>query len=120
LVKTLKFVTLFQQTRADENLNWMDFDVASDDDEVAGSNFNMEYSKVERVGVDVGRDARGGMQGGSDERIGMDLLWSQVESYFGMSETGLGFTSSDLCSSVFDLLCSQRSDAELQAEVGML
>jgi len=49
--------------------------------------------------------------------IGMDWLKNQMEAYFGTGTTELGLTSSDLSSSVFDMLCSTKSNAELQAEV---
>lgn len=54
-----------------------------------------------------------------EEKVGGKWLRLKVEESFGGTETGLGLSVTDLCSQIFDVLSSSKSDDELQNEVSV-
>ena len=125
--RNIKYVSCCEAP-ADEgmDLSWMDCELLSDDDDdnesdvaavTKGSGFDMRYRPPQEKAAEE-KPGKPSVPRGAGQRIGMDWLRGQVEKYFGAGETGMGLTSGDLCTSVFDLLCSPKSNTELQAEVG--
>ena len=57
------------------------------------------------------------IDGAETKRFDYAWLLSEVKQYFPHEETSLGMTVNDLATSLFDVLCSIKSDEELQNEV---
>ena len=89
-----------------EEFDWLDS--GSDDETSAISQFDMKY-------VSQATESGSGKKG---NKVGGHWLRSKVEESFGGPETGLGMSITDVCSHIFDVLSSAKSDEALQNEVG--
>ena len=90
-----------------EEFDWLDS--GSDDESGAKVQFDMKYISQESK-------SKSGA-GGKDSKMGGHWLRSKVEESFGGPETGLGMSITDLCSHIFEVLSSAKSDDALQNEV---
>ncbi|ELT88015.1 hypothetical protein CAPTEDRAFT_159536 [Capitella teleta] len=102
--KNLKFHPWKPQSS--EVYEWMDEESS---DEEAGSLFDMKYVSQGGASASAGASKE-------SEKVGGHWLRKKVELAFGGPETGIGMSITDVCSHIFDVLSSSKSDAELQNE----
>jgi hypothetical protein len=84
--------------------DWLNVDSGMEEDAV-NAEFDMKYS------------VQGAATSPSEEKINGNWLRKKVEQAYGGNETGIGMTIADVCSHIFDVLSSSKSDEELQNEV---
>ena len=97
----------------DDKYDWLE-DEDEDDGPAAagaGANFDMRYTG------DRATNAKSSVSGKANVSVGW--LKHQVELYFGDEDKVPGMSVSDVCATIFDVLSSNRSDTELQNEVGL-
>jgi len=115
--RNIKVVLDFCSTANNEDLDWLESD---DDYDIAAAGFSMNYTGVSQLDVlqTKVRDAEMETSNLKQHKISCRAwLYEEVASYFngenGDSETCVD----DLVSTVFDILCSSRSNEQLQTEV---
>ena len=103
----IKFVALTMEPLTDEYA-WMDEPDAIPDAIPTAADFSMQYVEGQG-GVAAGRSRA--------DRLDTGWLMTQVEEQFAGEATPLGMSAGDMCATIFEVLTSKRSDAELQNEV---
>jgi len=103
----------------DEDLDWLESD---DDSDMCASGFNMNYSDVSQNRPIVSQvNARDVKMETTDVKRqkanGRAWLYEEVASYFCSESNDHETCVDDLVTSVFDILCSSRSNEQLQTEV---
>ena len=114
--KNIKLTLDYCSTAGDENLDWLE----SDDDDVSASGFNMNYTGVSQhvVSQDKIRDTETETVNSKQQKSnGRAWLYEEVASYFGTESSEPETCVDDLVTTVFDILCSSRSNEQLQMEV---
>ncbi|XP_041352458.1 activating signal cointegrator 1 complex subunit 3-like [Gigantopelta aegis] len=77
-------------------------------------NFDLKYNSCSRS---VPSKVEKTIEGAESKRFDYAWLLSEVKIYFPHEETSLGLTVTDLATSLFDVLCSIKTDEELQNEL---
>lgn len=119
--RNIKATLDFSSAVTDDDLDWLESD---DDNDIAASGFSMNYSgATERVVPseikvrDMETETTNSKQRKTDCRA---WLYEEVASYFCTESSEPETCIDDLISTVFDILCSSKSNEQLQCEVSLL
>jgi len=116
--RNIKAALNYGSTVIDDDLDWLESD---DENDMSASGFNMNYAGVCKHGVSSQskvRDMETDVTNLKEQKTSCRAwLYDEVASYF-CTESGEPETCvDDLVSTVFDILCSSKSNEQLQTEV---
>ena len=115
--RNIKAAFNYGSTANDEDLDWLESD---DDDDISASGFSMNYIDVSQRGAlqtevrDVVAEETNFKHQKTDSRA---WLYEEVVKYFSTESSDPETCIDDLVSTVFDILCSSKSNDQLQTEV---
>ena len=104
----IKFV--YPSAGPDLNYDWLE---EKRDTDTSGSSFDMVYKQSKAVIQPISKDNKAE----KDDDVDGGWLKRQVEKAMLEGGSDLAMSVNDLCTTLFDILCSPMSDSELQNEV---
>jgi len=115
---SIKVALDYTSTITDEDLDWLE----SDEDDIYTREFNMNYSGDSQYESQVKiRDMKTETFDSKPQKTsGRAWLYEEVASYFSCDSSEPETCVDDLVTTVFDILCSSRSNEQLQTEVRLL
>lgn len=115
--RNIKVALDYSSAVNDEDLDWLESD---DDNDMSASGFSMSYSAVPKHDVSQGKERDMETETTNSKQQKTDCrawLYEEVAGYFCAESSEPETCVDDLVSTVFDILCSSRSNEQLQTEV---